>query len=129
MGLYLSHLANQKEDPATGRVPDENYAREVMQLFSIGLYELNADGTVKLDSRREPIETYGNDDVIGLARVFTGWSWSSPVKDEASFQANRGLFVTDDRALKPMELYPQYHSASAKTFSQAIPATPAPQSR
>ena len=53
MGLYLSHLANQKEDAATGRVPDENYAREVMQLFTIGLYELNADGTVKLDSRRE----------------------------------------------------------------------------
>src|SRR4029453_14143902 len=48
MGLYLSHLGNQKEDPATGRVPDENYAREVMQLFTIGLVELNHDGTVKL---------------------------------------------------------------------------------
>ncbi|MGH6610142.1 MAG: DUF1800 domain-containing protein, partial [Burkholderiaceae bacterium] len=123
MGLYLSHLANQKEDSATGRVPDENYAREVMQLFSIGLYELNADGTVKLDSRREPIETYSNNDVIGLARVLTGWSWSSPVKDETSFQANRGFFVTDDRALKPMELYPQYHSPSAKSFlGKTIPA-------
>ena len=123
MGLYLSHLANQKEDPATGRVPDENYAREVMQLFTIGLHELNADGTVKLDSRREPIETYSNDDVIGLARVLTGWSWSSPTKDEASFQANRGLFVTDDRALKAMELYPQFHSASAKAFlGKTIPA-------
>ena len=115
MGLYLSHLANQKED-ATGRVPDENYAREVMQLFTIGLYELNADGTVKLDSRNEPIETYSNDDVIGLARVLTGWSWSSAAKDDASFQANRGLLVTDDRMLKPMQLYPQLHSASAKTF-------------
>ena len=123
MGLYLSHLANQKEDPATGRVPDENYAREVMQLFTIGLVELNADGTVKLDSRREPIETYSNDDVIGLARVLTGWSWSSPTKDDASFQANRGLLVTDDRALKPMELYPQFHSASVKTFlGKTIPA-------
>ena len=123
MGLYLSHLGNQKEDPASGRVPDGNYAREVMQLLTIGLVELNADGTVKLDSRREPIETYSNDDVIGLARVFTGWSWSSPTKDEASFQANRGLFVTDDRALKPMELYPQFHSASAKTFlGKTIPA-------
>ena len=123
MGLYLSHLANQKEDPLTGRVPDENYAREVMQLFTIGLYELNADGTVKLDSRREPIETYSNDDVIGLARVFTGWSWSSPVKDEASFQAFRGFAVTDDRHLKPMELYPQFHSTSAKTFlGKTIPA-------
>ena len=123
MGLYLSHLGNQKEDPATGRVPDENYAREVMQLLTIGLVEMNPDGSVKLDSRREPIETYSNDDVIGLARVFTGWSWSSPTKNEASFQANRGLFVTDDRALKPMEPYPQFHSASAKTFlGKTIPA-------
>ena len=123
MGLYLSHLANQKEDPASGRVPDENYAREVMQLFTIGLVALNADGTVKLDSRREPIETYSNDDVIGLARVLTGWSWSSATKDDASFQANRGLLVTDDRALKPMELYPQFHSTSVKTFlGKTIPA-------
>jgi uncharacterized protein (DUF1800 family) len=116
MGLYLSHLGNQKEDPANGRVPDENYAREVMQLFTIGLYELNPDGSVKLNARREPIETYSNDDVMGLARVFTGWSWASPVKDEASFQAFRGFLVTDDRALKPMQPYPQFHSASAKTF-------------
>lgn len=123
MGLYLSHLGNQKEDAATGRVPDENFAREVMQLLTIGLVELNADGTVKLDSRREPIETYSNDDVIGLARVFTGWSWSSPVKDEASFQSNRGLLVTDDRALKPMEPYPQFHSTSPKVFlGKSIPA-------
>ena len=123
MGLYLSHLGNQKEDAATGRVPDENFAREVMQLFTIGLVELNADGTVKLDSRREPIETYSNDDVIGLARVFTGWSWSSPIKDEASFQSNRGLLVTDERALKPMEPYPQFHSTSPKAFlGKAIPA-------
>lgn len=123
MGLYLSHLGNQKEDPATGRVPDENFAREVMQLLTIGLVELNADGTVKLDSRGEPIETYSNDDVIGLARVFTGWSWSSPIKDDASFQSNRGLLVTDDRALKPMEPYPQFHSTSPKAFlGKSIPA-------
>lgn len=123
MGLYLSHLGNPKEDVATGRVPDENYAREVMQLFTIGLVELNNDGSVKLDSRREPIETYSNDDVIGLARVFTGWSWSSPVKDEASFQSFRGFAVTDERALKPMEAYPQFHSTLSKTFlGKTIPA-------
>jgi uncharacterized protein (DUF1800 family) len=123
MGLYLSHLGNMKEDAATGRVPDENYAREILQLFSIGLYELNSDGTVKLDSRREPIETYSNADVMGLARVFTGWSWSSPVKDTASFQPFRGFAVTDDRALKPMEPYPQFHSTSEKTFlGKTIPA-------
>lgn len=128
MGLYLSHLGNRKEDPATGRVPDENYAREVMQLFTIGLYQLDLDGTVKLDTRREPIETYSNEDVIGLARVMTGWSWSSPVKDEASFQPFRGFFVTDDRALKPMEPYPQFHSTLPKSFlGKTIPAGTAPE--
>lgn len=116
MGLYLSHLGNRKEDSATGRVPDENYAREILQLFTIGLYQLEMDGTVKLDARREPIETYTNDDVIGLARVMTGWSWASPVKDEASFQPFRGYLVTDDRALRPMEPYPQFHSTLSKAF-------------
>ena len=113
MGLYLSHLRNQKEDPTRGRVPDENYAREVMQLFTIGLHELNADGTVKLDSRNEPIDTYSNDDVTGLAKVFTGFSWGGGDKSDSRFYGN----ITDpDRAIKPMQGYPQFHSTSAKTF-------------
>ena len=66
MGVYLSHLRNQKADARTGRVPDENYAREVMQLFSIGLVELNSDGSVKTNAGR-PIETYGPSDIAGLA--------------------------------------------------------------
>jgi uncharacterized protein (DUF1800 family) len=74
MGQYLSSAGNQKGDPATGRQPDENYAREVMQLFSIGLYELNPDGTRKLDANGNPIETYTQDTVTQLARVFTGWN-------------------------------------------------------
>ena len=77
MGVYLSHLRNQKADARTGRVPDENYAREVMQLFSIGLVELNGDGSVKTNAGR-PIETYGPSDIAGLARVFTGFSWACP---------------------------------------------------
>jgi uncharacterized protein (DUF1800 family) len=83
MGYYLSHRGNRKADYPSGdaskpplRVPDENYAREVMQLFSIGLYELNADGSLRLESGL-PIETYGEADVRGLARVFTGWDWIS----------------------------------------------------
>jgi uncharacterized protein (DUF1800 family) len=75
MGIYLSHGRNQKEDLAANRLPDENFAREVMQLFSIGLYELNTDGSLKLDSKGKPIETYSNADVMALAKVFTGWSW------------------------------------------------------
>jgi uncharacterized protein (DUF1800 family) len=73
MGGYLNMRGNRKEDPATGRRPDENYAREIMQLFTIGLYELNPDGTSKLDANGDPIETYTQDDVTQLARVFTGW--------------------------------------------------------
>ena len=72
MGMYLSTLGNQKEDPASGRMPDENYAREIMQLFSIGLYQLNQDGTVKY-SGSTPAETYRQDDVTNLARIFTGY--------------------------------------------------------
>src|SRR5256886_17462160 len=68
MGLYLSHLRNRKEDPARNRVPDQNYAREVMQLFSIGLYELNPDGTPKLVNG-QPVETYDSNDIVGLSRV------------------------------------------------------------
>jgi uncharacterized protein (DUF1800 family) len=78
MGIYLSHLRNKKEDPTTGRLPDENFAREVMQLFTIGLHELNLDGSPKLDAAGKPIETYGNDDVMALAKVFTGYSWGFP---------------------------------------------------
>jgi uncharacterized protein (DUF1800 family) len=75
MGVYLSTLDNRKEDTRTGRVPDENYAREVMQLFTIGLNELNNDGTKKIGTTGQPIETYTNSDVSNLARVFTGYSY------------------------------------------------------
>jgi uncharacterized protein (DUF1800 family) len=75
MGVYLSTLDNKKEDARTGRVPDENYAREVMQLFTLGLNELNNDGTKKTGSTGQPIETYTNADVSNLARVFTGYSY------------------------------------------------------
>jgi uncharacterized protein (DUF1800 family) len=75
MGAYLSHMGNMKEDAATNRLPDENFARELMQLFTIGLHELNIDGTPKLNNQGQPIETYNNNDVMAMAKVFTGWSW------------------------------------------------------
>ena len=76
MGVFLNTLGNQKADPATGRVPDENFGREVMQLFSIGLFELNIDGTEQLDGSGNPIQAYDNDDVTGIAKVFTGYNYS-----------------------------------------------------
>jgi uncharacterized protein (DUF1800 family) len=74
MGHYLNTRGNQKEDPTKGRVPDENYAREVMQLFTIGLNELNLDGTVKT-SGGKGIDSYSANDVSELARVFTGYDF------------------------------------------------------
>lgn len=74
MGVYLSHMNNRKGDPSANIHPDENYAREIMQLFTIGLYELNRDGTPKLDAQGQRIPTYDNTDIKELARVFTGLS-------------------------------------------------------
>jgi uncharacterized protein (DUF1800 family) len=76
MASYLTFLGNRKANPGSGAVPDENYARELMQLFTIGLQQLNMDGTVRLVNGA-PVETYGQADVTGLARVFTGLSLAS----------------------------------------------------
>lgn len=113
MGQWLTYLANRKGDPSRGRMPDENYAREVLQLFSIGLIELNMDGTPKLDAQGQQIETYTNDDIEGLARVFTGLSWSG------------GDFwkKPQDGPINPMIMYPEQHSELEKTFlGTTIPA-------
>jgi len=72
MGEFLNTLGNQKEDPATGRLPDENYSREVMQLFTIGLQQLNTDGTV-VKVNGAPVDSFTQSDVSNLARVFTGY--------------------------------------------------------
>lgn len=74
MGVYLNMLQNQKPDPATNRRPDQNYAREVMQLFSIGLVQLGRDGTPLRDASGATIPTYDQNTVRGFASVFTGWS-------------------------------------------------------
>ena len=76
MGMYLDMQGNAKGSLATGYHPDENYAREVMQLFSIGLNRLWPDGSVILDSQGNPVPTYTQDTITnGFARVFTGWTW------------------------------------------------------
>jgi uncharacterized protein (DUF1800 family) len=77
MGLYLGSLRNQKESADGTTIPDQNYAREVMQLFSIGLHQLNQDGTAQRDANAVPLPTYTNEDIAGLSRVFTGWNWNS----------------------------------------------------
>lgn len=113
MGLYLSHMGNKKEDPIAGTHPDENFAREVMQLFSIGLYELNPDGTRKLADGR-PIPTYGAADVEGLAKVFTGFNWYSP--SGYFFAGNTYGFVLLEAQTRPMMAVAEFHSTSEKKF-------------
>ncbi|WP_081961621.1 DUF1800 family protein [Aquabacterium sp. NJ1] len=124
MGYYLSHIVNMKEDSnpksATyGRTPDENYAREVMQLFTIGLWQIDDYGHRKQDANHQDIPTYGLDDVMGLARVMTGLSWNGPDQSNNTWWGKSGKTWN-----QPMQMYPQYHSSGDKVFlSVHIPAT------
>ena len=112
MGLYLNTAGNQKENTNSGRVPDENYAREVMQLFSIGVHQLNPDGSARLDAAGRPIESYTQDMVSQLARVFTGWNLDAPRAD-----------LTPELARRPMVLNAALHSTLAANFLGAtVPA-------
>jgi uncharacterized protein (DUF1800 family) len=106
MGIYLSHLGNQKANPATHVYPDENFAREIMQLFSIGLWELNPNGTRQLDGVGQPIPTYNNGDITELARVFTGLSFGNNV--------NFDLYPRDFTV--PMKGWDAYHDLASKTL-------------
>ena len=101
MGVYLNTRGNQKANPATGRVPDENYAREVMQLFSIGLLELETDGTLKGGRAQE---TYNAQTIGALAQVFTGWDLDGVNRTEAGYTR------------RPMINLPARHETGAKTF-------------
>ncbi|MEM6818267.1 MAG: DUF1800 family protein [Pseudomonadota bacterium] len=81
MGNYLTYRGSRRADPNTGRLPDENYAREILQLFTIGLIELNMDGTPVLVGG-ETVETYDNDDIVNLSRVFTGLDFDRTIDPE-----------------------------------------------
>ncbi len=105
MGIYLSHLNNQRGDPDLGRFPDENYAREVMQLFSIGLVELAADGRPLLDDDGSTIPTYGNREITEMAKVFTGLGLQG---GGSAFGAFAGDFT------RPMVMYQAFHEPGEK---------------
>ncbi|MES2102518.1 MAG: DUF1800 domain-containing protein [Pseudomonadota bacterium] len=112
MGQFLTFRGNVKYNPTTGALPDENYARELMQLFSIGLQQLNPDGTPRLvDGATQ--DTYGQNDITGLARVFTGWDF-----DMAGHDAS-----TPDFLRRPMIQIPSRHETGASSFlGTTIPA-------
>jgi uncharacterized protein (DUF1800 family) len=122
---YLSWMSNQKEDPATNRWPDQNFAREVMQLFSIGLVQLNIDGTPRLNNGQE-IDTYGQSDIVGLSKVFTGFAWSGPDTNPLRFFGFTG-YLDPNRDITPVQPYPDYHSTGEKRFlGVVIPAQQIP---
>jgi uncharacterized protein (DUF1800 family) len=116
MGRYLSHIGNQKARPEINQYPDENYAREVMQLFSIGLWELHPDGTRQLDGLGQPIPTYGNAQITEFARVFTGLWYGGQT------WGNNGW--SDDDSSVPMQVWAEKHDFGAKTLlnGAVIPA-------
>ena len=127
MGQFLSMLGNDKGNANTD--PDENYAREVMQLFTIGLYQLNDDGSQQLDSTGNPIPTYSNTDVMGLAAVFTGFSWNVPGNNSDSVWSGCCTYEGPGygEELLPMQTFPSHHSTVAKTFlGVTIPASAGP---
>ena len=112
MGRYLDMLHNDKANPIKGTHPNENYAREVMQLFSIGLYRLNLDGSLTLDAQSNPLNTYNQDSVLGLAAVFTGWNFAqtgTPV-----------WYGATPNYRQPMIPFPNHHSSAAKQILNGV---------
>lgn len=119
MGVYLSSLRNAKAtfDARTGAVltsPDENYAREVMQLFTIGLNQLQPDGTLKLDPSGLPIPTYDQKTITEVAKVFTGWAFASDTTNVNNFRGAAANYFA------PMVLFPAFHEDGAKTLFNGI---------
>lgn len=128
MAQYLSHLKNQKAildaqgNPLTS--PDENFAREIMQLFSIGLVQLHPDGSLKLGPDGLPMTAYTQNDIAALARVFTGWSFSKrnnpstslTVVDNTSFFQGSGNERFESSWTNPLKMFSAYHDIGAKSW-------------
>lgn len=124
MGYFLDMLGNEKEDPARDRMPNENYAREVLQLFSIGLVQLGIDGTPVLATDGKPVPTYDEATVAGFAKVFTGWGFGGNNNAD-----NATWYKQKENWTVPMVPWPLRHSASAKPLlnGTVLPAGQSPE--
>ena len=111
MGNYLDMVNNDK--PGNGVDPNENFAREILQLFSIGLEQLNPDGTQQLDGSGNPIPTYGQDEIIGFAHVFTGWTY--PTKPGATAKFRNPEFYGG-----PMIAFDTHHDTGSKLLLNGV---------
>ena len=118
MGYYLDMLRSEKANPDTGSHPNENYAREVLQLFSIGLVKLNADGSTRLDANRQPIPTYNEDVVKGFARAFSGWSFGGQGQDARMF--DEAEFDADINWVQPMVAFADRHERGTKQLLDGV---------
>lgn len=124
MGIYLSHLNNPKSNPQENIRPDENYAREIMQLFTIGLYELNQDGTRRKDSLGRDIPSYDQRDIQELAKVFTGLSFSEIMPNQWIDTPQFGVNIYLGIPIKPMRMFDRWHEPGPKQIlgGHIIPA-------
>jgi len=123
MGAWLDMQGNAKGNLTTGYHPDENYAREVMQLFTIGLNRLWPDGSTVLNSLGQPVPTYNQGTITnGFARVFTGWTWNQPL--QANGQLPTSFYPVTDWT-DPMVLVKNYHELGAKTILDNVVLPPA----
>lgn len=111
MGEYLSMKGNRKPDEQENIQPDENYARELLQLFSIGQVLLNEDGTPKLDDEGVPLPAYNQTTIENFARVFTGWHFANA--DDFKWPKNKDY-------LSPMVPWPEYHDNNEKTLLNGV---------
>ncbi len=118
MGLYLNTTGNTQADTDPTRHPDENYGREVMQLMSIGLVKLNANGQPQTDpTTGAALATYTHDDIAGLAKVFTGWGWYNAKPSQATFAKQPADGTTSASPdVQTLISYPANHSQLSKTF-------------
>ena len=145
MALMLSSINNSKEDKEANRFPDENLAREIMQLFTIGLVKLNPNGTPKRDTEGNLIPVYTQKDIQQIAKVFTGWGWglksiagkslwgrnpsfiykTGGYKYQPSADGNGTDVIVNNgkRAYlnKPLTVYPEYHDTSKKVIFEGTP--------
>lgn len=112
MGIYLSHLRNRKTDLDLNRFPDENYAREIMQLFTIGLYELHQDGRLKKDAEGNLIPTYDNETIKEFAKIFTGLSF----KPHPNASSLNSQFGWGNDFEYPMQMFDHEHEPGPKTL-------------
>lgn len=128
MGYYLNMLESEKENASKGTHPNENFAREVLQLFSIGLIQLNADGTPKLDAAGKTQPTYDEAVVKGFAKAFSGWSYGALDNTKAAQFHNHD---DNDESLwvVPMKAWAGYHSPGDKLLldGKTLPAGQTPE--